>query len=47
MERTTWTEQWSAMQKMFLPTSVFSTTLRENTRFWENQEKILDNKHAG
>lgn len=43
MESTTWTEQWSAMQKMFLPTSVFSATLRENTRrFWENQEKVLD-----
>lgn len=47
MESTTWTEQWSAMQKMFLPTSAFSTTLRENTRrFWENQEKILDNMQA-
>ncbi len=43
MESTTWTEQWSAMQKMFLPTSAFSTTLRENARrFWENQEKVLD-----
>ena len=42
MESTSWTEQWSAMQKMFLPTPEFSATLQENARrFWENQEKIL------
>jgi len=36
-------EQWRSMQKTFLPTELFSATLRENARhFWENQEKALD-----
>lgn len=38
-------EQWaSMMQKTFLPTAEISTTLRENAhRFWENQDKFLNN----
>ena len=40
-------EQWNTLQKMFLATSAFSGTIRENTlRFWENQEKLLDNMQA-
>src|SRR5262245_50831155 len=41
-------EQWtSMMQKAFLPSSEISTTFRENAqRFWENQDKILDNMQA-
>ena len=40
-------EQWKSMQKAFLPTSVFSESFRENARrFWENQDKILDNMQA-
>jgi hypothetical protein len=40
-------EQWSSMQKMFLPTSESSATLRENARrFWESQDKVLDNMQA-
>jgi hypothetical protein len=40
-------EQWKSMQKMFLSTSLFSESFRENTRrFWENQDKILDNMQA-
>ena len=40
-------EQWKSMQKMFLPTSVLSESFRENSRrFWENQDKILDNMQA-
>src|SRR5262245_37705836 len=41
-------EQWiSMMQRAFLPTSEFSATFRENShRFWENQEKILNNMQA-
>ena len=47
MENTDLTEQWTAMQKMFLPTSAISAPLRENAhRFWENQEKILDSMQA-
>ena len=35
------------MQKAFLPTSEISTTFRENAhRFWENQDKILNNMQA-
>jgi hypothetical protein len=35
------------MQKMFLPTSEVSATLRDNARrFWENQDKVLDNMQA-
>ena len=41
------TEQWSNMQKMFLPSSEMSATFRENAgRFWENQGKVLDNMQA-
>jgi hypothetical protein len=37
-------EQWSAMQKMFPLSVPYSESFRENARrFWENQEKILDN----
>jgi len=45
MTTTNFAEQWtSMMQKAFLPTSEISTTLRENAhRFWENQDKILQN----
>ncbi|HYA30675.1 MAG TPA: hypothetical protein VEI95_17800 [Acidobacteriota bacterium] len=48
MPTTDFSEQWtSMMQKMFLPTSAFSSALRENARhFWENQDKILDNMQA-
>ena len=47
MENTDFTEQWTATQKMFLPTSAISAPLRENAqRFWENQEKVLDNMQA-
>jgi hypothetical protein len=47
MENTDLTEQWTAMQKMFLPTSAISAPLRENAqRFWENQEKVLDSMQA-
>ena len=44
---TDFTEQWSDMQKMFLPSSEISATFRENARqFWENQGKVLDNMQA-
>jgi hypothetical protein len=47
MKNTDFTEQWSSMQKMFLPTSAFSATLKENARhFWESQDKVLDNMQA-
>jgi hypothetical protein len=47
MTNTDLTEQWAAMQKMFLPTSAISAPLRENaSRFWENQEKVLDSMQA-
>jgi hypothetical protein len=47
MNNTDLTEQWTAMQKMFLPTSAISAPLRENAhRFWENQEKVLDSMQA-
>jgi hypothetical protein len=47
METRNFAEQWSAMQKMFLPTSEMSATLRENAgRFWENQDKVLDQMQA-
>ena len=44
---TDFTEQWSNMQKMFLPSSEMSATFRENAcRFWESQGKVLDNMQA-
>ena len=47
MKNTDMTEQWAVMQKMFLPTSAISAPLRENAhRFWESQEKVLDNMQA-
>jgi hypothetical protein len=48
MTTTNFTEQWtSMMQKAFLPTSEISTTFRENAhRFWENQDKFLNNMQA-
>ena len=47
MKNTDFTEQWTAMQKMFLSTSAISAPLRENAqRFWENQEKVLDGMQA-
>jgi hypothetical protein len=43
MKNTDFTEQWTAMQKTFLPTSAISAPLRDNAqRFWENQDKVLD-----
>jgi hypothetical protein len=48
MTTTNLAEQWtSMMQKSFLPTPEISTTFRENAhRFWENQDKILNNMQA-
>jgi hypothetical protein len=48
MATTDLAEQWtSMMQKGFLPTPEISTTFRENAhRFWENQDKILNNMQA-
>ena len=47
MNNTDFTEQWTAMQKMFLPTSTILAPLRENAhRFWESQEKVLDSMQA-
>jgi hypothetical protein len=47
MVSTDFAEQWRSMQKMFLPTELFSATLRENARlFWANQEKTLDAMQA-
>src|SRR3974390_988775 len=41
------TEQWSNMQKMFLPTPEMAATSRENARrFWENQGRALDSMQA-
>ena len=47
MKNTDFTEQWTAMQKTFLPTSAISAPLRDNAqRFWENQDKVLDSMQA-
>lgn len=47
MTNTDFSEQWKSMQKMFLPTPTLSESFRENARrFWENQDKILDNMQA-
>ena len=47
MKTTNFVEQWSSMQKMYLPTPEISAPLRENVRrFWEMQDKILDNMQA-
>src|SRR5262249_10286460 len=47
MKNADFTEPWTAMQKMFLPTSVILAPLRENgCRFWESREKVLDSMQA-
>jgi hypothetical protein len=47
MKNTDFTEQWTAMQKTFLPTSAISAPLRDNAQhFWENQDKVLDSMQA-
>jgi hypothetical protein len=46
MKSTDLTEQWSSMQKMFLPPSAISATRENARRFWENQEKVLDSMQA-
>jgi hypothetical protein len=47
METSNFAEQWRSVQKMFLPTSAMYATSRENAgRFWENQDKILDQMQA-
>lgn len=47
MTSTDLAEQWRSMQKMFLPTSAISESLKENTRrYWENEEKLLDTMQA-
>jgi hypothetical protein len=48
MTTTNFAEQWtSMMQKTFLPTSAVSSMFQENARrYWENQDKILDNMQA-
>jgi hypothetical protein len=48
MTTTNLAEQWTSMvQKAFVPAPEISTTFRENAhRFWENQDKILDNMQA-
>jgi hypothetical protein len=47
MNPTDFNEQWSSMQKLFLPTSEVSVTFRDNARrFWENQDKFLDGMQA-
>lgn len=41
------TEQITAMQKMFLPTSAVADTLRENACcFWQNEDKALDSMQS-
>jgi hypothetical protein len=36
MKNTDFTEPWTAMQKMFIPTSAISAPFRENAqRFWD------------
>jgi hypothetical protein len=47
MKTTDFVEQWYSMQKAFLSTPEISASFKENTRrFWENQERILDNMQA-
>ena len=47
MKNTDFTEQWTAMQKLFLPTPVTLAPHRENAcRFWESQDKVLDSMQA-
>jgi len=47
MTNTDFSEQWKSMQKMFLLSFPHSESVQENARrFWENQDKILDNMEA-
>ena len=46
MKNTDFTEQWTAMQKMFLPTSAISAPLRENAPFLGKPGKG-SGQHAG
>jgi len=47
MTNTDFSEQWKSMQKMFLLSFPHSESFRENARrFWENQDKILNNMEA-
>jgi len=47
MKTTDFVEQWYSMQKAFLSTPETSASFKENARrFWENQERILDNMQA-
>jgi|SRR6476620_3632884 Phasin protein len=47
MSNTDFSEQWKSMQQMFLLNFHHSESMRENARrFWENQNKILDNMEA-
>ena len=55
MKTTNFGEQWSAMEKMFLPNTEMAAKFREAIsaafvenvhRFWENQEKVLDSMQA-
>src|SRR5262245_33833826 len=47
MKTTDFVEQWYSMQKAFLPPPEFLASSKENARrFWESQERILDNMQA-
>src|SRR5262245_44369177 len=47
MKITDFVEQWYSMQKAFLPSPEFLASCKENARrFWESQERILDNMQA-
>jgi len=47
MSNTDFSEQWKSMQKIFLPNFHHSESFQENARrFWENQDKILENMEA-
>jgi len=47
MKTTDFVEQWYSMQKAFLPPPEILASSKENARrFWESQERILDNMRA-
>ena len=47
MKTTDFVEQWYSMQKAFLPLPEILASSKENARrFWESQERILDNMQA-
>ena len=47
MKTTDFVEQWYSMQKAFLPPPEILASSKENARrFWESQERILDNMQA-